>query len=153
MTRWGKGEAVIEGALRAGDLQKVEGSAAAGGARLEAARVRLRSAERVLDEDPAGALTLAYDAARLACTGLLAQQGLRPTTQGGHKVVQDAMRAQFGDAFTEFDWLRRRRNEVENPSWPGDHVDESESLEALTAARRIIANADRLIDELGFFLH
>lgn len=50
MTRWGKGEAVIEGALRAGDLQKVEGSAAAGGAHLEAARVRLRSAERVLDE-------------------------------------------------------------------------------------------------------
>ncbi len=63
------------------------------------------------------------------------------------------MRAQFGDAFTEFDWLRRRRNEVENPSWPGDHVDESESLEALTAARRMIANADRLIDELGFVLH
>ena len=115
--------------------------------------MRLRSAERVLDGDPAGALTLAYDAARLARTGLLAQQGLRPTTQGGHKVVQDAMRAQFGDAFTEFDWLRQRRNEVEYPSWPGDHVDESESLEALTGARRIIANADRLIDELGFFLH
>ena len=34
------------------------------------------------------AFVLAYDAARYAARALLAQQGLRPTTSGGHYVVE-----------------------------------------------------------------
>jgi phage tail tape-measure protein len=36
---------------------------------------------------------LAYDAARQACVALLAQQGLRPTTAGGHYAVEEIIRA------------------------------------------------------------
>ena len=37
-----------------------------------------------------------WAAARQACVALLAQQGLRPTTAGGHYAVEEAIRAQFG---------------------------------------------------------
>lgn len=49
------------------------------------------------DSDPAGALQLAYDAARKAAAALLATQGLRATTRGGHIAVLEAARAQFND--------------------------------------------------------
>jgi hypothetical protein len=39
---------------------------------------------------------LSYDAARQACVSLLAQQGLRPTTSGGHYAIEEVIRAQFG---------------------------------------------------------
>ena len=37
---------------------------------------------------PDSSVVLAYDAARQACVALLAQQGLRPTTAGGHYAVR-----------------------------------------------------------------
>ena len=96
MTRWAKGEAEIEAFLADGELQHVGGASANGEPRLEQAWDRLRVAQTAVDLDPGSAFTLAYDATRLACTGLLAQQGLRPTQRGGHVVVERSMRAQFG---------------------------------------------------------
>lgn len=43
------------------------------------ARRTVTAARAVADLDPDSAYVLAYDAARQACTALLAHQGLRPT--------------------------------------------------------------------------
>ena len=55
--------------------------------RARSCRQTLASAQVLLTTDPSNALVLAYDAARQACTALLAQQGLRQTTTGGHVAV------------------------------------------------------------------
>lgn len=86
MTRWANGEATIEQQISAGHLQRITGAQADGGPWLDKARKTLRTATGILDDDPESAYVLIYDAARLACTGLLAQQGLRPTTAGGHTI-------------------------------------------------------------------
>ncbi len=70
----------------------------------------LSTAETAADNDPDSAFTLAYDAARFACTALLAQQGLRATTRGGHYAVELAVRSQFAGTFDRFGGLRRQRN-------------------------------------------
>ena len=44
-----------------------------------------------------GAYQPPYDALRKAAAALLAVQGLRATSRGGHIAIQDAVRAQFGD--------------------------------------------------------
>jgi hypothetical protein len=56
----------------------------------------LISAEQLADDDPAGAFQMAYDASRTACSALLAAQGLRATSRGGHIAVRDVALAQFG---------------------------------------------------------
>jgi hypothetical protein len=68
-------------------LWSVTGSAADGPPGLARARQTIASAQVLLTTDPSNALVLAYDAARQACTARLAQQGLRPTTTGGHVAV------------------------------------------------------------------
>ena len=94
---------------------------------------------------------LAYDAARQALTALLAHQGLRPTTKGGHYAVEQAARAQFGPGFRQFGALRRRRNELEYPERPDDDATTDEANEAVENAQAIITAAAGLIDRLGLF--
>ncbi|MEU7743120.1 hypothetical protein [Nonomuraea sp. NPDC049158] len=83
--------------------------------------------------------------------GLLAQQGLRSTTTGGHYAIQQAMMRQFGSAFEPFGSMRRRRNELEYPIFPDESVDQAEADQALTAAESIIEAAHRMIGHLGLF--
>jgi hypothetical protein len=91
------------------------------------------------------------DAARFACNALLAQQGLRATTSGGHYAVERAVRAQFGESFQDFGDLRRRRDELEYPRVPGDTPTADEAKQAVDDASRLIAGARRLIEQLAFF--
>jgi hypothetical protein len=67
--------------------------------------------------DLAGAYQLAYDALRKSAAALLAVQGLRSTSRGGHVAVQEAVLAQFGDikALKAFNRMRRARNRLEYP--------------------------------------
>ena len=58
------------------------------------ADAHVRLASKGTSDDPAGALQLSYDAARKAAAALLAVQGLRATTRGGHIAVIDSVRAQ-----------------------------------------------------------
>jgi HEPN domain-containing protein len=131
-----------------GLLQQVSGAEARGEPWLERARLTIATAETIATADPASAYTLAYDAARFACTALLAQQGLRPTTTGGHRAVEEAVRAQFGDTFKPFRDLRIRRHELEYPQYADESVEVEEASEALEAAGRLIAAADRLLPHL-----
>jgi hypothetical protein len=84
-------------------------------------------------------------------TSLLAHQGLRPTTKGGHYAVEQAVRAQFGPGFRQVGALRRRRNELEYPERPGDDATHNEATEAVENAQAILTAAQGLLDQLGLF--
>ena len=88
---------------------------------------------------------------RFACAALLAQQGLRPTTGGGHLAIEQAMRAQFGDTFKPFRDLRIRRNELEYPTFPDEAVEPDEAGEAIATAASLIDAARKLLPHLSFF--
>lgn len=151
MVRWKRGEAEVEGLIAAGDLQTLTGEAATGERLLEKAAVTLETARSAVERDPDSAFVLAYDAARQALTALLAHQGLRPTTKGGHYAVERAVRAQFGTGFRQFGALRRRRNELEYPERPGDDATSGEAGQAVENAQAIISAAEGLRDQLGLF--
>src|SRR5680860_1725186 len=102
MPRWKLGDAEVEALIASGDLQKLTGDAANGERLLEKAAVTLDTARSAIERDPDSAFVLAYDAARQAVTALLAHQGLRPTTKGGHYAVERSARAQFGPGFRQF---------------------------------------------------
>jgi hypothetical protein len=114
MSRWPRGEAQIEQLIANKQLQQVIGGQANGAHLLQKASSRtLETAGKIEDQDPDSAYVLTYDAARYCGTAILAQQGLRPTTSGGHYAVEVALRAQFGDGFRPFGAIRRKRNELE----------------------------------------
>lgn len=151
MARWKRGEAEVEGLVAAGDLQKLIGDAANGERLLKKSAVTLDTARSAIERDPDSAFVLAYDACRQALTALLAHQGLRPTTKGGHYAVEQAARAQFGPGFRQFGALRRRRNELEDPERPDDEATIEEASEAVENASAICLAAQGLIDQLGLF--
>ncbi|MFB9677467.1 hypothetical protein [Streptosporangium vulgare] len=151
MTRWTRGEADVERMLTSGELQRVRGEATDGSGWLEKATTTLASAEGLRTTDPNSAYTLAYDAARFACAGLLAQQGLRATTSGGHYAVQQAVIRQFGPTFEPYGTMRRRRNELEYPEFPDEVVETAEAEHAIAAARALIDATGKLLDHLGLF--
>lgn len=148
---WERGRIDIEALLENGELERVQPSTALGERMLTEAESHLRSARLLVESDPIAAFSLAYDAARKASAALLAPQGLRATSRGGHVAIQDAVRAQFGGsdgvrAFREFPRLRRTRNDFEYPdvdtpgSSPEDAVAGVQDAEAIVeAARRVYA--------------
>jgi len=151
LTRWATGAERIQQLLDLGDLQKVQGGEANGQPLLEKATRTLASSLALQAADAESSYTLAYDAARFACTALLAQQGLRPTTKGGHYAVEQAVRAQFQEHFRDFGTLRRRRNELEYPSAYDAALDAAEAAEAHDNAAAIIEAAAKLLPHLQFY--
>lgn len=151
MPRWQRGEAEVEHLVRRRELEHVTGAAADGAALLAHARRTAVTASGLVHADAYSAFVLAYDAARFACNALLAQQGMRATTDGGHYAVEQAVRAQFGEGFRPFADLRRRRNELEYPRLPTDTATIDEAQQAVEVAQRLIAAADNLLGRLSFF--
>jgi HEPN domain-containing protein len=149
--RWSTGEATIERLLADGRIERVQGAQADGASWLDRARRGLEAARVLAESAPDSSVVLAYDAARQACVGLLAQQGLRPTAAGGHYAVEEVIRAQFGPDLRAFGGLRRRRHELEYPLYPTEQASVAEATETLKTAAEIIDAASRLIPNLGFF--
>jgi hypothetical protein len=117
--RWEKGRDRIEEMLNGQPprLQKVVPSREHADRLVRQARAHLTTAARVADDDPSGAYGMLYDAARKALTAVLQNQGLRPTTRGGHLAAYDAVTAQLdpplGKTLRPFNRLRRTRNSAE----------------------------------------
>jgi len=151
MSRWPRGEGEIENLIAAKQLQQVIGGQANGAHLLQKASRTLATAGEIADQDPDSAYVLAYDAARYAGTAILAHQGLRPTTSGGHYVVEVALRAQFGDGFRPFGAMRRRRNELEYPSGPGETTTFDEARKAIHDAEALLLAAQQLLPTLSIF--
>jgi HEPN domain-containing protein len=129
----------------------VQGAQADGESWLERARRGLDAAQLLAQSAPDSSVVLAYDAARQACVALLAEQGLRPTTAGGHYAIEEVIRAQFGPTLRAFGGLRRRRNELEYPLYPTEQATVAEAAESLKTAAEIIDSATKLLPNLGFF--
>lgn len=156
MTRWNKGSEVIERLLEARQLERVPADADAVAALIGTARRHVTSSTATAVDDPEGAFALAYDAARKTATALLAHQGVRPTSAGGHIAVVAAMNAQFPGVagLKSIDRIRRRRNQAEYPDpqhydpITGDEVDD-----AIKVAEACLSAAERLIaaPQLGIF--
>jgi hypothetical protein len=151
MPRWTRSEAEVEQLIARGELERVTCAAAAGTPLLEQASKTAATAAGLVSSDAYSAYVLAYDSARFACMALLAQQGLRATTSGGHYAVEQAVRAQFGDGFRPFGALRRRRNELEYPHLPADTATSEEADQAAGTAQRLITAAGKLLPQLSFF--
>lgn len=151
MTRWQRGEAEIERMMADGELQALTGAAADGQPWLSKARRTLSTATGAAETDPDSAFTLAYDAARFACTALLAQQGLRATTRGGHYAVEVAVRGQFGATFDRYTGLRRQRNDIEYPLIVAARLMPTDARSAIAVATELTDAAEQLLAHLGLF--
>lgn len=148
---WEPGRAEILAALKSGELQQISGGQAAGEGWLASARTKCATATLIADADPESAYVTAYDAARFALVGVLAQQGLRATQKGGHLGVEHAIRAQFGANFSGYGTLRRRRAELEYPAYPGEKIEQEELSEAIKTTAQIIEAAEKLLPHLTIY--
>lgn len=138
------------------DLQAIPSGDETAFALLEMAGRHVEAAAACVSIDAVGAYAMAYDAARKAATAVLAHQGRRPTTRGGHVAVVESVEARFPGVpgFASLDRLRRRRNQGEYPD-PAryDAITADESREAIEVASAAIETARTLIgrEELGLF--
>lgn len=142
---WQTGRDEIDGMISQGELAHVAPSDELAERFFEEADRHLASANAIKTTDPAGGYQLAYDAARKACAALLAVQGLRATSAGGHIAVQDVVRAQFRGVFAQFPTLRRVRKQSEYPdvTTPTTTVDDASF--AIDAAADMLNSAQRLV--------
>ena len=156
MARWARGADEVEVMLQRDELQQVAAGSDAADALLGMAERHVDAARACVQIDAAGAYALAYDATRKAATALLAHQGLRPTTRGGHIAVVEATEAQFPNVpgLKSLDRLRRRRNQAEYPDPTGyDPITMDEAHEAIAVASQAVDTTRRIIDrpEIGMF--
>ena len=147
---WQRGRSDIDRLLAAGELERVTPSPDVADRLLTDADAHIGLAGKGTDDDPAGALQLAYDAARKAAAALLAIQGLRATTRGGHIAVLDAARAQFNDkggiaVFGQINRVRRRRHDSEYPSEDTPAITGQDAERALTIARDAVDAARKIL--------
>lgn len=81
--------------------------------------------------------------------------GLRPTTQGGHIVVFEALIAQLqppmGSVINPFNRMRRTRRVAEYPQRKDQDVTEADVREDLEKAEEIVKLAEKLVGELPGF--
>jgi len=102
------------------------------------------------DGDLTGAYQLAYDALRKSAASLLAVQGLRATSRGGHVAVQRAVAAQFGttvQAFRSFSRIRRTRNNLEYPDTDTPDPTGDDVADAITTGQNARNAAATILDQ------
>jgi hypothetical protein len=135
---WQPGHERIEDLLAAGELEQVTPADSVASLLLEDAGRHLTTAAAAVETgDLAGAYQLAYDALRKSAASLLAVQGLRATSRGGHLAVQEAVIAQFGSTvrvFRAFGRIRRARNSFEYPSTTTPGPASDDVTDAITVA-------------------
>lgn len=152
LIRWEQGRATIDELLARRHLERVPANDEHAGRLLEQARRHVVSARALCYADPELAFTAAYDAARKALTALLAVQGLRPTSAGGHLCVYQASLAQFdpplGRKIKPFDWMRRTRNDTEYPRAESPEPHRDDVNEAVSVATEITALSQHLLLQL-----
>jgi hypothetical protein len=153
--RWNQGREAIDRMLADSELQCVPASREHADRLILQARKHLVSANEISEGDPAGGYTLIYDASRKALTAVLENQGLRPTTRGGHLAVYEATRAQLdpplGQTLRPFDRIRRRRHDVEYPPTDAPQVNPDDVREDAAKAAAIVDLSERVLDQMSPF--
>lgn len=147
---WGPGRDQVSTLLASGELERVATDPALATRLLVDADRHLESSRSVAElGDLTGAYQLAYDALRKAAAALLANQGLRATSRGGHIAIQEAVRAQFatpGSPFRAFSRIRRNRNSYEYPDSDEAGPDEADVQDALDVAVAAVSAVGIILD-------
>ena len=153
--KWEQGRATVEQMIAAKELQRVPASREHADRLLAASQRHLASARDISTSDPEGAYQLLYDGVRKALTAILANEGLRPTTSGGHRAVYTAGAAQLdpplGAVLRPFDRMRRQRHASEYPAMDAQPVLPEDVRDDLPKAEAIIALAQRVLEEMSPF--
>jgi hypothetical protein len=153
--RWNQGRATIDKLIADGELQRVPPSREHADQLLVQARKDLASAELLRDSNPKRAYESLYDAARMALTAVLENQGLRPTSHGGHIAPYSVIIAQLdppmGAVLRPFDRMRRTRNRAEYPSFTTPEVTADNVNTDLSAATAIVEICENVLDEMSPF--
>ncbi|OIQ82555.1 HEPN domain protein [mine drainage metagenome] len=150
--RWERGRATIDDLITTGRLTPVAANRELAESYLMQAKQHTISAEAIADDDPPGAFQLVYDAARKTLAAILVNQGLRPRGHGAHAVLLEVVVAQLEpprqEAFREFDWMRRTRNDTEYPEADKPIATDDDVRNALPVIREMIARAEVLIPNM-----
>jgi hypothetical protein len=153
--KWDQGRTVIDRMLADTELQRVPASREQANRLIDQAGAHLSSAADICDQDPLGGYALLYDAARKALAAILENQGLRPTTRGGHLAAYEAIRAQLdppmGKVLRPFDRMRRQRHDAEYPPTDSPTLTPADIREDIPKAADIIDLAQRILDEMSPF--
>jgi hypothetical protein len=153
--RWNQGRAAIDKLIAEGELQRVPPSREHADQLLAQARRDLSSAELLRSSNPKRAYESLYDAARMALTAVLENQGLRPTSRGGHIAPYAAVAAQLdppmGPALKPFDRMRRTRNRSEYPTFTAPEVTADNIVADLPTASAIVETCASVLDEMSPF--
>ncbi len=155
MTPWNQGRETIDALIASGSIERVPASREAAEAEIDRARTHLTSARLLLDSDPEGAYTLAYDGGRRALAALLQNQGLRATSRGGHIAVYEAVFAQLdpplGRVLRPFNRMRVRRNEVAYRSSEAPSVTSEDVTADIAKVEALIDIAARTIPNMPLY--
>ena len=153
--RWDQGRADIDRMLVDHRLQRVPANREHAERMLAQARKHLTSAQEVCGHDPEGGYALLYDASRKALAAVLGNQGLRPTSAGGHLAVYEAVRAQLdppmGGVLSPFDRMRRQRRDAEYPHVDAPELSAADVREDVPKVQAILDLATRVLDEMSPF--
>lgn len=147
---WTPGTAEIDALLLGGRLERVPPNLEGARGLMKQAHNHLASAALIAEID----VELAYDglhsANRKALTAVLLAQGLRPTRDGGHTAVHEAVRAQLdpplGKVLAPYGRIRRQRNDgdylQEQPATPEDvHQD-------LPLCQSIVDDTEKMLGQM-----
>lgn len=149
LLRWEEGRAEVDELLRTGKLEQVAASQELAGYLLEAAARHIESARQIAESDPMGSYQVSYDGARKALAAVLQIQGLRPTSSGGHYVIEECLKAQLvktgREIVDKFSVMRRIRNHNEYPQRPEDGVVAEEAFEQVDDAQLVLEGATKLV--------
>lgn len=155
INHWQQGRNEIDSMLEQGLLQKVQADRQLADTFLAMAEKHLAAAAHTIDLDPIGSFQLAYDGARKSFAAVLENQGLRATTKGGHRAVEDALRAQLvppmAKQINNFGWMRKLRNDSEYPTPERDVADIAAAKTAHMYCAEIITVSKTLLDEMPVY--
>lgn len=151
--RWDQGRATLDAMLAEGRLERVPPSREQADLLIEQAEAHINSAKAIAATDPAGGYAMAYDAARKALLAVLENQGLRPTSVGGHHVaLGEAVTAQLvpplGSTFRPFQRMRRRRNSLEYPSSTEPPLTEQDVFDDAAKGAEIVDACAKVLDQM-----
>jgi len=151
---WAIGRETNLAMLDVGDLEQVAPNAEFAQTLIDKAQKHLATAALLQENDLEIAFDALYTAARLSVTALLAAQGLRPTTRGGHIAPIKAVRAQLGvhaKVLRSYERLRVTRNRTDYPS-PGATLSGDDVREGILRARDIVDVATNVLPQLPVFI-
>ncbi|MBF4582191.1 HEPN domain-containing protein [Curtobacterium sp. VKM Ac-2865] len=152
---WALGRAEVEQALRNGTLTRVDASRDLAEAMLEQARGAFSAAEMVTDVSVESAFNLLYDAARLALSAVLVNQGLKTRGEGAHAAVVDLVIAQTEpprqEALRAVKWMRSVRNDTQYPNPDRPVASRDDFDDAVRHVPTVIERAGMLVQHMPPF--